>query len=400
MEKEYILKHRNTDVAEFRIDIETENVDYVNILDNKFSPVNIKASEGGKIVSLNNWLINRCIPSSREGIERLKKEYNINDLKIIMLSKYGLSLSDHFWIDRKPFNKKWENINLFENRYSDVMGKILFDPKLKLVSDIKGSLYDPNTSTGGRLKKFWQYNEKSNLNYLIKGGSGERKQEPFNEYFASLLINSINFKCTPYHVENIGNEWVSVCPCIADKNIEMISADDVRRRYGIGKTYEALLKLGNEKVCLGFKDQLNMMIIADYLIENTDRHWDNFGILRDGETGAWISTIPLFDNGYSLWNNDFVDISKTSDSQSFEETNEDCLKYVNISKYIKKTPNIVEIFDIAFEKYENADRKNDIRKALIIKEREVMEKINSAFLNNELSIKNNFENSGTSGGIK
>jgi len=30
---EYVLKHRNIDVAEFRIDIETENVDYVNIHD-------------------------------------------------------------------------------------------------------------------------------------------------------------------------------------------------------------------------------------------------------------------------------------------------------------------------------------------------------------------------------
>ena len=375
---EYILKHRNTEVAEFRIDNETENVDYVNILDNKFSPVNKKASEGGKIVSFNNWLINRCIPNSREGIERLKKEYKINDLKTIMIAKYGLSLSDHFWIDRKPFNKNWESLNLFDNRYSDIIGRLLFDSRLKIVGDIKSDIFDPNATTGGKLKKYWKFNENNNKSYLVKGGSGERRQEPFNEYFASLLLDTLKFNYTPYSIEKIETEWVSICPCIADKNIEMVSADDLRRKYGIGKNYESLCKLANEESCLALKDQLNMMIITDYLIENTDRHWNNFGILRNGETGTWIGAIPLFDNGYSLWNNDFVDINKPSSCLSFDETNEDCMRYVNIRNYISDMPNMAEIFDNAFEKYENIERKNDIRKAIKIKQQEAERKIEKA----------------------
>jgi len=369
--KEYVLKHRDTDVAEFRIDKETGNADYVNILDNKFSPVNINASKGGKLVSFNSWLINRCIPGSRDGVARLKKEYSITDLKTIMLLKYGLSLSDHYWIDRKPFDKKWESINLFENRYSDVIGKILFDPHFKLVTDIKDGIFDPNASTGGKLKKYWKYSENDKTSYLIKGGSGERKQEPFNEYFASLLFEALNFEFTPYSIEKHETEWVSVCQCIANNETEMVSADDLRRKYGIGKTYDSLIQLGKENECSGFTDQINMMIIADYLIENTDRHWNNFGILRDGKTGAWLGTIPLFDNGYSLWNNDFIDINKTSPSLSFEDTNEDCLKYVNISNFIKKMPQMTDIFDRAFEKYANDERKNDIREASKTKQREV-----------------------------
>ena len=49
---EYVLKYRDIDVAEFRIDEQSKNVDYLNILDEDFSPVNNKASEGGKLVSL------------------------------------------------------------------------------------------------------------------------------------------------------------------------------------------------------------------------------------------------------------------------------------------------------------------------------------------------------------
>jgi len=299
---DYLLKHRNINVAEFRIDKETNNVDYVNILDEKFSPVNIKASEGGKLVSFNNWLINRCIPNSRDGVERLKREYKVNDLKIIMLALYGLSLSDHYWVDREPFNKKWENVNLFDN---------------------------------------------------------------------------LNFKYTPYFAEKHGKEWVSLCKCIADKNVELVSADDICKRYGIEKSYEAFVKLGEEKECSDFKNDINTIIIADFLIENTDRHWNNFGILRDGETGKWIGTIPLFDNGYSLWNNDFIDINKASSCLSFEETNIDCLKYVNINSYIKNVPDMIDIFDRAFNKYENSERKNALRGVIKIKQKEIEKSLKS-----------------------
>lgn len=105
------------------------------------------------------------------------------------------------------------------------------------------------------------------------------------------------------------------------------------------------------------------------------RHWNNFGILRDAVTGAWTGAIPLFDNGYSLWNNDFADISKTSISLSFEETNEDNLKYVNISNYIENVPDMVLLFKQAFENYENAERKSHIKEALKIKQQEVERKI-------------------------
>ena len=109
------------------------------------------------------------------------------------------------------------------------------------------------------------------------------------------------------------------------------------------------------------------MIILDFLIDNIDRHWYNFGILRNSENGCWKGLIPVYDNGYSLWNKDFVNPKIQSESMSFADSNFDCIKLLNISDYLKKVPDMVEIYDRAFEKYENIERKKEIRKC--IKER-------------------------------
>ena len=365
---EYILKHKNTDVAEFRVEGNSHNVDYLRILDDTFSPVNAAASEVSQIVSFNGWITDRCISNSRDGVERLKYYYNIDDMRTIMLAQYGLSLSDHYWIDREPFNNKWENVNFYDNRYDEVLGKILFDKKIKLANEINIYGYkNPNVTTGGNLKKFWQYNNGDNISYLVKGGSKPDLQEPFNEYYAHLLLEHLQFEHTPYNLERYEDEYVSICPCIADSNQEMISAVDIQRKYGIEKTYNGFVNFGKKAGCLGFEDAINKMILLDYFIDNIDRHWNNFGMLRDSETGSWIGSIPVYDNGYSLWNKDFVDNNVISESMSFAHSNEECLKYVTIEKYIKELPDMVTIFDTAFAQYENRERKEKIRNGIIKK---------------------------------
>ena len=42
------------------------------------------------------------------------------------------------------------------------------------------------------------------------------------------------------------------------------------------------------------------MLVFDALIYNEDRHFGNFGLLRDNHTGQIIAPAPIFDNGLSL----------------------------------------------------------------------------------------------------
>src|SRR5699024_8037502 len=45
---------------------------------------------------------------------------------------------------------------------------------------------------------------------------------------------------------------------------------------------------------------LDRMIVLDYLIANEDRHFNNFGVLREAETLKWIGFAPIYDSGSSL----------------------------------------------------------------------------------------------------
>ena len=48
---------------------------------------------------------------------------------------------------------------------------------------------------------------------------------------------------------------------------------------------------------------LDRMIVLDYIIANEDRHFNNFGLLRDANTLEWQGATPIFDSGTSLWYN-------------------------------------------------------------------------------------------------
>ena len=53
----------------------------------------------------------------------------------------------------------------------------------------------------------------------------------------------------------------------------------------------------------GVKYNIDKMLTLDYIISNEDRHWNNFGVLRNAETLEWTSLAPIYDSGTSLWHN-------------------------------------------------------------------------------------------------
>ena len=54
------------------------------------------------------------------------------------------------------------------------------------------------------------------------------------------------------------------------------------------------------------------------MIYNEDRHFGNFGILRDNRTGAVLGPAPVFDNGLSLFN--YATETDLADLDSYAKT--------------------------------------------------------------------------------
>ena len=74
------------------------------------------------------------------------------------------------------------------------------------------------------------------------------------------------------------------------------------------------------------------MILTDFIISNTDRHLNNFGILRDGDTLEFVSMAPIFDSGNSMFFDKYMipkgDSLYSVKINSFKNSELEMLKYV------------------------------------------------------------------------
>ena len=48
------------------------------------------------------------------------------------------------------------------------------------------------------------------------------------------------------------------------------------------------------------------MLTVDFIIANTDRHYNNFGFLRNPDTLEWLGLAPVFDSGTSFFHDESV----------------------------------------------------------------------------------------------
>lgn len=67
----------------------------------------------------------------------------------------------------------------------------------------------PDTSLGSQLKKKWEIID--DIRTLIKDGSGESKQEIFNEVIATEICNRLNIYCVPYSLFQEENNVYLLC---------------------------------------------------------------------------------------------------------------------------------------------------------------------------------------------
>ena len=368
-----LLKNKNRNVLAFTIIMDSWNIENIDIFDNEFSPVNLENDKNIQMQDLKSWLGNRCIPNSRDGFERLKNEYRMENPIDLMVAQKGLSISDHFWIDKKPFNAKWEDINFFDNDYNNKFASVVFDTHFKILTNNDDS---PNTTLNGAQKKSWI--REQGKDYIIKAGFEKAIQEPFNEVYASMVLDVLRFKHIKYELDKIGKTFVSKCLRYTNRDTEYINGNDIKLKYGIQKDLDSIIKLCEKKAISGIKEKFNEMFVTDFLIDNTDRHWNNFGIIRDANTGNWLEFMPLFDHGISVWSTRItINANEPSRSGFWTQgniTNTDNVKNINLKKFLNQnlSENLAEIFEKAFEKYPKKERKQKIKAGILERQKNIM----------------------------
>lgn len=140
------------------------------------------------------------------------------------------------------------------------------------------------------------------------------------------------------------------CPNFTNIVTEFIPAIDI---VNIGKKpngmsyYEYYIKLC-ESNGVSVRAFLEYQIESDFIISNLDRHFNNFGIIRDSRTLQWLKTAPIFDSGNSFfYKSSYVPVDKgllNLQVTSFTS------KEVNLLKYIRNR-GVLDISKLPSDEY-------------------------------------------------
>ena len=328
----YILMSKDIEILKFSYDSETHTVTKIDrVMHPEYSPLGIMEYKTGITrKALNNWWKDRSIPASRSRLKEVMAEMDIHSSVELLERCFGLSLSDQYWIKEERSEIEWKDVNFFENDFSEDMGKLLMG-QMNYSDGL--NVFSPDNSSDGNLKKKWKII--NHIRCLMKGGNSFNNQEPFNELVATKLYERIldQRDYVPYELIQENDLYYSVCPTMVNTDEELVAAyyiDRAMKQRGNDSLYTHFLEACRSLNIPNAKLQIDKMIVCDYIIANYDRHYRNFGAIRNIVTLKWIGIAPIFDSGSSLWAIQPTSaIGSTYNCKPFKASTEEQLKLVN-----------------------------------------------------------------------
>ena len=240
-------------------------------------PLDLPLTDEGII----KWLKKRVIPKNRAFVDEILKTLglSVNNIKGIIDVCMGLSLNDSYWIVPEGFSGSFRDYNLYENRFSKALSLVAYTGVGQSQEAFSTS---PELTTQGMLRKAWRFIEGEGI-YLYKGGTeggANTGKEPYSEYYACQIAKQMGLNAVSYELENWKNILASKCKLFTNIDTAYVPIGQIVKSGGIPaclKYYESISKEAAES----FKS----MLVFDSVIYNEDRHFGNFGILRDNKSG-------------------------------------------------------------------------------------------------------------------
>ena len=306
----YTLMHFDTPLVVFSAERQVEaNIKILAVHEenkNLFPLDLAELSESG----IESWIRHRSIPKNRAYVDTLLSSLGLSinrPFDLIRVSK-GLSLNDCYWLKQEDSRDSFDSVNLYDNRFSRVLGQIAFTGYGS--SNVSGLTSSPEFTTNGMLPKCWRRID--GKIYLYKGGTmgaSNTGNEPYSEFYAYQIGKILGVNAVPYSLSKWKNTLCSTCELFTSKDVSFVPVGRIVRSGGMQAVRAYYKKLGEE-----FEKALNDMFIFDALIFNTDRHYGNFGFLIDSHTNEIIAPAPLFDHGNSLFHFAGMDALKSKKS--------------------------------------------------------------------------------------
>ena len=311
-------------------------------------PLDLELTDAGII----KWLERRVIPKNRAFVDTILKTLglSLNNTKGIIDVCKGLSLNDSYWIVPCGFEGTFAQYNLYENRFSEILSLVAYTG---VGQSHQAFTTSPELTTQGMLRKAWRFIENDGI-YLYKGGTQGAANtgfEPYSEYYACQIAQTMGLNAVRYDLENWKNILASKCRLFTDRDTAFIPIGRIVKSGGIKACMDYYEGLGDD-----FSEQLRSMLVFDAVIYNEDRHFGNFGVLRDNHTGKILRPAPIFDNGLSLFNYGMPEDFKNLKAYAQTRSNPYGVSYESICKEVmgaKQRAQLRRLIGFSFKRHES-----------------------------------------------
>lgn len=302
----YFLMHKDVRVASIVIEPVTGCIVSVPEV---FEPDLLPVGAQGPAAMLKAWWQRRAVPVTQGDIQTTLTHIGFLTPQSYLVRNLGLGMTDCYWI--KPVNAElgWKDVSLFRNEFEDVVATTHFTG---LGANIDFKNFDirfPGASARGDVPKAWICVDHTRR-FLVKGSERGNTQQIFNEVVAAYMhrrqarADYVDYQF--YTIETgHGKQLGASCESFTNESLEFVPARDLllqNRRSNEGDYWHFL-----DMCAAGGLDRdeviafMDYMILTDFVITNTDRSFENFGVLRDAETLQFVKMAPIFDSGNSMF---------------------------------------------------------------------------------------------------
>ena len=309
------------------------------------------------ILHIKDYASSRVLSLSRENAKQIctacgvSQDNGIENRVNICMSCKGISVNDAYWFKQDGSSDTWGSVNIRQNHLFEIVDVALGGKQPTLTTN----QICPELTTKGLFKKAW-IRENNDL-VLLKSDRLKDFTNTKAEILTSKILDCTNIPHVKYLPTYYEDLLVAKCRNFVPEDQSFVEAHEI-----IAFCRDKQIDYMNFMLEKCDKDFANMAVM-DYVLQNTDRHDQNYGVMMDNETGSIIGLCPLFDHNQALvadWLG--KDVSNTlsqmlPEEHTLEETAQMLEAYAHIEWDRNKWENLKREYPAQSTLFENIEKR-------------------------------------------
>jgi len=269
------------------------------------------------------WLETRAIDSHRANSRLLKKALRLAEKDDVstVIHVNGATITDNYWIRPIGSDLTYDDVKFTDDYFSNLALKGNYNSFNRAANCRRSKT--PELTNLGSFEKCWKLRD--GRWWMYKKATHD---EIFSELFVYELGTALNMNMAVYER---GDKCIK---SLDFTNSASLNFEPASSFMGDNEDYSDVVKALSELCPDAIPDYI-CMIFMDTICANPDRHTNNFGLLRDIESGVIIELAPNYDNNMALISRGYPSKPKSGDMliSLFNDLMQECPEY---RKYIPK----------------------------------------------------------------